>query len=209
MVGDVCCWVQTYLATDFSREQLAERVGVLRQVMAKNGIALDRKGDSLLLQAAMHLENVPVRLRHTASCRTLQTESNCILTARPACCVAAWVAGFPLAQPARKERPAIRQRRAAGQIPAPSEVCAREMSAHNKLDLSYRQCRLSRSIPYLLVFLQLRGPARQRSWRSGGDGSRGKAHRASAHANQHRLHVSDRMAGGSACSACTSRPRGR
>lgn len=186
---------------------------MLRQVMAKNGIALDRKGDSLLLQAAMHLENVPVRLRCVTRLlveRSKPKANAYSLPALPGWCVAAWVAGFPLAKPARKERPAIRQRRAAGQIPAPSEVRARARSAaHNMLDLSDRHCRLSRSIPYLLAFLQLRGSARQCSWRSGGDGSRGKAHRASAHANQHRLHVSDRMARGSACSACTSRPGGR
>jgi len=49
-----------YLHTNLSKEGLAERISKLRQQMIKGGMALDRKGYSLLLEASVLLEDPKV-----------------------------------------------------------------------------------------------------------------------------------------------------
>ena len=50
-----------YLNQNLNKEELAERISKLRQLMIKGGMALDRKGYSLLLEASVHLEDPKVR----------------------------------------------------------------------------------------------------------------------------------------------------
>ena len=50
-----------YLHASLTKEALAERISGLRQQMIKGGMALDRKGYSLLLEASVHLEDPKVR----------------------------------------------------------------------------------------------------------------------------------------------------
>lgn len=50
-----------YLKANFTKEELAERISMLRQVMVRGGMTLDRKGYSLLLEASVHLEDPKVR----------------------------------------------------------------------------------------------------------------------------------------------------
>ena len=53
--------MQMYLKADLSKEGLAERISILRQVMVRGGMTLDRKGYSLLLEASVQLEDPKVR----------------------------------------------------------------------------------------------------------------------------------------------------
>lgn len=50
-----------YLRAKLGKEELAERISMLRQLMIKGGMTLDRKGYSLLLEASVHLEDPKVR----------------------------------------------------------------------------------------------------------------------------------------------------
>jgi hypothetical protein len=49
-----------YLNANLGKEELAERISTLRQLMIKGGMSLDRKGYSLLLEASVHLEDPKV-----------------------------------------------------------------------------------------------------------------------------------------------------
>jgi len=58
MVGN---FVQMYLKQELPKNELASKIASVRQAMVRGGMALDRKGYSLLLEASTYLEDPQVR----------------------------------------------------------------------------------------------------------------------------------------------------
>lgn len=67
-----------YLNANLGKEELAERISTLRQLMIKGGMSLDRKGYSLLLEASVHLEDPKVCDRRKLSLLKCLSSRSCL-----------------------------------------------------------------------------------------------------------------------------------
>ena len=61
-IGAINAVLQMYLEQQLPRDDLAEKITSLRQSMVRGGMALDRKGYSLLLEASTYLEDPQIGL---------------------------------------------------------------------------------------------------------------------------------------------------
>lgn len=59
-IGGINALLQMYLEQNLPRDELAAKITALRQLMVRGGMAFDRKGYSLLLEASNYLQDPQV-----------------------------------------------------------------------------------------------------------------------------------------------------